>query len=210
MKNDYLAEMMYRYKMNADENRTWNAFCTEIEENCSKMELPTEFEVDIRNYLLPKAYAYSRGYQFKWGYYEVFVGDRGSLSIVLITNSKEEARWEYLKSIARDIGLSLELRNRKQTERMWHFGIKAYDPVLKKWNENPDGWKYNLRYDGRKYWFEYSICALSKVFNTNSSRMDMYITECTNLMNRWFYDQHWGFDKLQMEFVELSTSPEHD
>jgi hypothetical protein len=197
--------------MNAEENKVWDAFCVEIEKDCAKMQLPAEFEAKIKRHLLPCVpYAYTRGFQFRRGYYDVCEGDRGSLSIILMTTSKEEARWAHLKSIASEIGLALELRNRNQTEPMWHYGIQTYDPVLGKWNENPDGWKYDLRYDGRKYWFEYCICALSKVFDVNESPMDTYIRECTDYMNRWFYDQHWGFDKLQMEFVELSNSPEHD
>jgi len=211
MENEKLAEKLYSYDMNSNENEVWIAFCSEVKMNCITMGIGLEFEAIIKNKLLTyMAHSYSRGYQFGLGYYEVDAGDRGDLSIALLTDSKEEAMWEFLVSITREVGQYLEISNRKLNEPMWHYGTQTYDPVLKNWNENQDGWKYDLRYDGRKYWFEYSIRTLSKVFDINSSKMNIYTKKCTDLMNHWFYDQHWGFDKLLMEFLELSNSPEHD
>ena len=209
MANDTLAHTMYRYKMNADENKVWVDFCTLVDEHCKKMELPAEYEKNVKDHLVSQSYEFSRGYQSEWGYYEVY-DERGNLSIILTTTSKEDAMWKYLKSITTEVGLSLELKNRNLTEPLWHYGTQKYDPVLKKWNENPVGWKYDLPYDGRKYWFAYCICALSKIYDVHDLRMDTYIKECTDYMNRWFYDQHWGFDILQMKFVELSHSTKHD
>lgn len=195
--------------MNADESNIWHIFCIEVESNCKRMKIPKAHKNTISEHLAPQfTYAFSRGYHSKLGYYEIAEGDRGSLSISLATIFKDEAMWHYLKNIASSVGYSLELINRKCYEPMWHYGTERYDSALKTWNENPSGWKYTVRYDGRKYWFEYAISALSNVYD--EQHLDDYISECENFMNRWFCDKHWGFDRSIMEFVEESTSLEHD
>ena len=101
------------------------------------------------------------------------------------TESEEEMLFYMLDSEASSYGFDFEYKNRAQLEREWRGSV---------------------RYDFRKIWFELQIQYMSKVCPPD--RLERLIRERTRLMNRWFRDDHWGFDRNKMEFIELTKSPE--
>lgn len=209
MKDKIEVEYLHRYKMKKKEMIVWNSLCTKVRTNCCRMELPDGYAETINESISSSVpYAYERGYYKKnKTFYEISQGDRGALSLTLSTQSEECAIWYFTEQIASSVGLDLELKNRSQYTPLWRYHDK-FDDANKCWRESPQGWKINLRYDGRIYWFEYTIRALSKIYK--GERIDDYIETRIRYMNQWFDEAHWGFDKDRMCFIEISDSPEHD
>ncbi|MEA4910998.1 MAG: hypothetical protein VB092_00095 [Oscillospiraceae bacterium] len=194
------------YKMHISEQNVWESFCGRVHSCCSTMEIQADGKeiIDKKLKTSPSPDFY-RGFHEKIGYYELYVDDRGELNLKLQTAEEEEALWFFLKSIASDVGYKMECAFREQNLPKWRYGIASYDHVKKQWNENPPGWFYTVRYDGRLYWFGYAIRALEKYYH-NCPRLNSYISQCTEHMNRWFKDEHWIFDKNAMRFVEARSS----
>ena len=110
-----------------------------------------------------------------------------------------------MEKILTHIGQQLELKHRKEEEKNWRYPRNFKNGKLT-FEEN-ENWIYDAIHDSRKYWFEYIIASLAKLFE--SDRIYPYVASHRNLMNRWFDVPHWDFSWENMCFVEISDSKEH-
>ena len=55
---------------------------------------------------------------------------------------------------------------------------------------------------------EYHLSLLKKVIP--EEEINHKIAEYEALLNKWFMEKHWSFDREQFRFVEISDSREHD
>ena len=102
--------------------------------------------------------------------------------------------------------------------QLWTYGERGPDTVvftasheneLKHWlyRENKD-YIYNAIHDSRKYWMEYHLSLLRRVLS--EEEVSDKIMEYESLINMWFTEKHWSFDREQFRFVEISDSKMHD
>ena len=178
---------LYNYKMTEDELQKWCQFQNQIISDCRQVEIPSSFSEYIKTQVNPiEPYIHTAGYCNNVGYFYITEGDRGEIFLKCLSFNLENIRWYIMEKILTHIGQQLELQHRKPEE-----------------NGN---WIYNAVYDSRKYWFEYAIASLSKIFNAD--RINPYVTDQIDLMNRWFDVPHWDFSYEKMCFVEINDSRE--
>lgn len=180
-------EKLAYYKMNKSELTIWNKFSDEIIKDCKKMNIETEFFYYVTDILNSKPYGHTNGYSDLYGYFSLEFGDRGGYTICILTKNIHQALLEFLKKIVWSISIKFECQTRHEFEKKWNFSTK---------------------YDSRKNHFEYAISRLHQIYTYEELRD--YITERTNYMNRWFYDEHWAYSEDQNQFIEISMSLEHD
>lgn len=210
MQKTELTEQLFRYLMSEAEQTEWISFTNYIKACVKKISNNKTTDIITERYLEEMTpYEWVRGYSNEFGFFVILQRERSNeKQIMLLTKDSKEASWYYLKEIFTEIGKKEEISKRSQYELQWHRGTREYDRIKKEWNENPTGWIYDLRYDGRKYWFEYTIHALGHYFP--DSRLKEYIEILSKYMNRWFDDEHWIYDDEKEAFVENSHSLEHN
>lgn len=194
--------------MSKTDDQVWAELIEKVQNGLKKMELPplkhTSNHVDVgMKYRSSGAYA---------GYTDTNFKDRSNeIEIRFQTDSEDEMLFYILNNEASSYGFNYEYENRKKLEREWryHFMTDVSDIRTGKATGNcGTGWKYDLRYDGRKYWFELEIQKLNRVYPLE--RLEELIRNRTKLMNRWFNKPRWRFDKERMVFTEVSDEPEYD
>ena len=200
-------EKLCRYRMNSSELNVWNEFQEQIIKDCQKIKIPLSFGEFIETQIsIKEQYIHTAGYCNKAGYFYINEGDRGELFLSCLSHDIEDIRWYVMEKILRHIGQKLELEQREDEEKKWRY-LRKFENGKLKLEEN-ENWIYNTIHDSRKYWFEYSIVLLAKIFETN--RIYPYVASHIELMNRWFNVPHWDFDWEKMCFIEISSSQEHD
>lgn len=180
---------LYNYRMSPDELDMWMQVVESVRQYSKQIEIMEDYGVMITSAISSSVFCdHSSGYCKEVGYYYIEEGDRGKIFLKCHTQNKDEICFYIMhQKILRQIGLKLEMEKRDELEK---------------------GWNGNNRYDSRKYWFEYVISNLFKVFR--GELVEQIVTQYTGYMNRWFYDEHWKFNCELMEFVEISDSKEHD
>ena len=198
---------LYKYQMNDEELRIWGLFQSQIRKDCQRVNVSISFTKYIETQIDSKyPYSHTSGYCTEVGYFYVAEGDFGELFLECLSQNREDIRWYITEIIFSHIGQQLELEGRENEEKRWRYQRKFKKGKLKL-RENKK-WIYNAVHDNRKYWFEYTISALAKIFDED--RVQPYVSNHITLMNRWFYDTHWDFDWENMCFIEVSDSKEHD
>lgn len=194
---------LYHYKMTSEETEKWNELKSQVINDCKTMQIPLEFNEWIeRKSNAIDSYNHIAGYCEKVGYFYIEDGDRGDIYLKCCSRNPDDIRWYILEQIVQHVGQNIELRYRKVEEKNWR---NLRDYKNSEFTEQID-WKYNAIHDTRKFWFEYEILALSKVFD--SDKLKPFVEEHINLMNRWFNEPHWSFDWEIMSFIEVSNSLE--
>lgn len=144
---------------------------------------------------------YVSGLQF-WNY-----GERGPDTVAFhASDEKELQHWIY-DQVSKSIAQRVELQNREEEEKLWRYVRERVEDGHWLYRENKD-YIYNAIHDSRKYWMEYHLSLLKRVLS--EEEVNNKITEYESLMNRWFTEKHWAFDKEQFRFVEISDSKEYD
>lgn len=180
---------LYNYKMNPAELEEWMHVADKVRSLCEKLGLVDTYGVMIKNAISSSIFCDHRaGFCTKIGYYYIEEGDRDKIYLKCQSRDPDEMAFHVMhQKILRTIGRKLEMEKRVELEK---------------------NWTGNNNYDSRKYWFEYVIGNLAKVFEGRV--VEKVILQYTGYMNRWFDDEHWQFDREKMEFVEVSDSKEHD
>lgn len=170
-------------QMLQDEKKKWQELCESTRNKFAKLELPAKAYEELERILIPGTpYTGSKGYVESDGYFYVEEGDRGACKLIFKTRSKEEAEDLLMKKLAHDISYRCILEEMKRLEQKWK-----------------EEWKYNTKFDYRKYWFELALYILKE--NVSEERFRTEVSEYEALMNYWFESPFWKFDTGKMEFV---------
>ena len=195
------------YRMTESDLQKWNQIQKQIISDCKLVKTPPSFSDFIKTKISPtERYGHTAGYCNSVGFFYVAEGDRGELFLECASHNPEDMRWYIMERILTHIGQELELDGREIEEKNWRYPEKFKNGKLT-FEENKN-WIYDAVYDSRKFWFEYAIVSLAKLFEKDW--IYPYVTSCVNLMNLWFDVPHWDFSWDNMCFVEINDSKEHD
>lgn len=141
-------------------------------------------------------------------YSEEVIGYKEGLGYFIITGDRleysediEEAALVILHKVALKSAFLKEEANRYNLEKEWRYGMGVLDNELSPDHENPEGWKYNYRYDARKPRFEYLLQMLQKTVDVD--KLVKYIKMYTDILNFKHENEVWAYDGGKMEFVEI-------
>ena len=209
------------YKMNMVETIVCRDLGKEMIEFQEKLS-----EYDLKMDMYSKYYSASErlyyGYKKKFGYYMLYK-ERSEITCLFKTDNKEIFLAEWLISALHSYAFDFELDNRNTFVKDWHYyekdvffdednkelkfnnkdelnRIKEKIKDIKTITTENDTWKYDLKYDGRKYAFEYIIHTLQKA-NINKIVYSYVIEECVKYMN--ITNEIWKFDDQKIEFIML-------
>lgn len=144
---------------------------------------------------------YVSGLQF-WCY-----EDRGPATVAFTAADEDELkRWIY-DEVSKNISLNVELNHRKDEEKRWRYVRERAVNGQWMYRENTD-YVYNAIHDTRKYWMEYHLLLLTRVFS--EEEINKRIADYESCLNLWFAEKQWAFDKEQFMFFEISNSKEYD
>ena len=170
-------------QMFPEEEKKWQELCASIREKFAKLKLPAMACEELERLLAPGTpYTYAKGYVESEGYFYVEAGDRGNYTLIFKTKSQEEAEELLMKKLAHDVSYRCVVAEKKQIEQ-----------------EHRATWKYNTKYDYRKYWFELALYILKE--NVSENRFQAEMAEYEALLNHWFEKNFWKYDTEKMEFV---------
>ena len=196
---------LYAYKMTMPEAQKRNMLKKQVLRDCRFIAVPLTYADMIEKKTDPAdPYCHQAGYNEKAGCFFVSIGDRGAMSLRCLSQNPDDIRWYLLEEIITVAGQQMELDARQTEEQNWRYKRTYIDGALA-FDENKH-WTYNAIHDTRKFWFEYAIRSLRKVFD--EQRLFPYVNERIDLMNTWFDQPHWDFDWQKMCFVEISNSQE--
>lgn len=201
------AEGLYGYQPSVFEKEIWNRLKTGLLVDLKTMDIPSEFESVIYRLTESRVGSHKCGYSVSDGYFYISVGDKGKISLSCNSHDIEDMRWFILEKTAREAGQRLELLQREDDKKNWRY-LKNWDGNGKRADIEQTGYIYNTVDDTRKFWIEYEIRALSRIFP--ESRMKPFIEYNIRCMNYWFEIPHWGFDYERLCFVEISDSREKE
>lgn len=147
-----------------------------------------------------------KGYVESDGFFYVEEGDRGNCNLIFKTQSREEAEELLMKKLAHDVSYRCVVAEMKQIEQEhrkdWRF-YTVVDNVVPgrvfSHEEENVTWKYNTKYDYRKYWFEMALYMLNG--NVPERRFQAEVAEYEALINHWFEQPFWKYDTEKMEFI---------
>jgi hypothetical protein len=201
------AKELYGYRMTSLETSKWLALQNQIMCDCQFLQISSQFkEIIEKKSSAKESYLHEAGYHEKAGYYYISIGDYGEPALKCLSHDPNNMRWYVLEEIVTYVGQEQERKTRRTEEQNWRY-TRDFKDGKPAYVEN-ERWIYNTIYDTRKFWFEYAINSLYKVFG--ASRLYPYVSEHIGLMNQWFVQPHWDFDWQKMCFVEISDSQEHD
>ncbi len=203
-----LGPQLFYYVMTAEEQQKWSALCRNIRKKYACFKLSSMLQEQLEKRLEAKGSSSAKGYSEEYGYFHVEEGDRGRYPVIFRTASYEEAEHQMLKELAHDLSYQYALKEKAQIEQKhrgeWRFytvvdGREA-GRILSHTEENSE-WKFDAKYDYRKYWFEGALCYLKytvpqEVFLEEVQRYE-------ELLNHWFEQPFWKFDAECMEFVMI-------
>ena len=130
-------------------------------------------------------------------------GDRGGMSKVYIFKDEEDLHfWEFEKVCLR-IGLASELHYRMENKCKWRYLQDHAENGHWMYIEQKD-YFYNTIEDTRLVYFETFLRLTKPVLL--SARWEELVGHYEPLMNRWFKVPHWGYDRENLCFIEISDS----
>ncbi len=179
------AQELLFVQMFPEEEKKWQELISIIREKFAKLKLPAMADKELDRALAPgMPYTGAKGYVEPEGYFYVEAGDRGNCTLIFKTQSKEEAEELLMKKLAHDVSYRCIVAEMKQIEQKYR-----------------EDWRYDTKYDYRKYWFEMALYILKG--NVPESRFRTEIAEYEVLMNHWFEQPFWKYDTEKMEFVSI-------
>lgn len=141
------------------------------------------------------------------GFSLIVEGDFGNRTTLANAIKKGDMFFEIINELLKNISLKLEVHNRESERLNWRY--VRFNVVDDHWTyiENQN-FRYNAIHDFRKLYFEYHIRFLSELFSIDRARK--LVVKYSNLINKWYPDNHWTFNEEILEFVEISPSKEVD
>ena len=128
-------------------------------------------------------------------------GERGGPDTVYYqAEDEEDLRWWQLEVICHYIGKA----DRSKTWRWYRLrAVDGHWTYIEHRN-----YDYNAIEDSRLPGFELFLKNLHYAFPPE--RWEKKVQEYVKLMNFWFVEPHWDFDREKLCFIEISDSREHD
>ena len=128
-------------------------------------------------------------------------GERGGPdTVVCRAKDAEDLRWWQLEQICRFVGRADRsrtwryYRDHAENGRWYYVEHRHYD--------------YNAIEDPRLPGFE--RCLRNMAFGFPRDRWEEAVQGYVRLMNYWYAEPHWDYDREGLRFVEISDSREHD
>lgn len=205
-------ELLFTQMFPAEEEK-WQELCNAIRKIFATLKLPAVAQKEWEEILAPGTpYTGAKGYVEPVGYFYVEAGDRGECTAIFKTKSLEEAKDLLMKKLAHDVSYKCAVAEKKQTELKHRGDWRFYEVedgrvpgngrvpgrILSHQEENAT-WKYDAKYDYRKYWFELALYILKG--NVSDEMFQAEVQEYERLLNLRFEQPFWRFDAECMEFV---------
>lgn len=130
-------------------------------------------------------------------------GERGGDDVVVYrAKSEEDLKYWQLEHVCRFIKEKTPpprkrwryYRGHAENGRWFYIEIRNYD--------------YNAFEDARLYGFECFLRNLKAGFP--AERWEQKVLEHIRLMNYWYKQPHWDYDRVNLRFIEISDSKQHD
>lgn len=135
------------------------------------------------------------------------VGERGPDKLLYTAADEDDLKLWFFEEAACSIAQKMELMNRAKEERKWRYVEDHVRNGAWMYRENKK-YKYNGIHDSRKYWMEYELRLLYRVFPRD--RWLQKIEHYEDCMNHWFTDKHWKYSIMFKRFIEISNSKQVD
>lgn len=203
---------LYYYKMDNVERAKWNSLKSQIYEDCKNAGIPEGFmKSHVEPTVSEDSFEHRSGYCREEGFYYIYE-EKAHLE-KKYSGDETGMRFFLLKNIFQDFGMRCECENRKKLSYEWRYCDKIKyvlkPPAVKSVRAVPKtvrnkNYIYGVKYDSRKFWFEYTINSIEKILGPEYSQR--LINEYTSYMNLWFDDEHWAFDRESGKFIEISQS----
>lgn len=184
--------------MDEEERAKWERLKKQIYEDCKKACVPEKLMLYVDIVAADDYFEHRSGYCRVEGFYYIFM-EKGYYKTEYL-GDENGMRFFLLKNIFISIGTHTECENRDSFAQEWKYYKKTVKII------KPKKYVYDVEYDSRKFWFEYTINSIDKILGTEYS--SQVIEEYTQYMNRWFDDEHWAFDRESGKFIEISKSEE--
>ena len=130
-------------------------------------------------------------------------GERGGDDVVVYrAKNEEDLRWWQLEEICRYID-----EPNPPARKSWRY--YRHHAENGKWlYTERRSYDYNAIEDSRLYGFERFLRVLHYGFPPD--RWERKVQEHISLMNYWYIEPHWDYDRNKLRFIEISDSKEHD
>ena len=195
------------YQMNPQEIEKWQQLCRVIRQKFATLQLPEVAYEELEKQLQPGTpYTYVKGYTESDGYFHVEAGDRGSSYLIFKTTNRQEAEEQIIKSLAHDVSYRYVVNQMEQIELQnrghWRFykvvDGREPDRIISHEEENKT-WKYDAKYDYRKYWFELALYILK--YTVSQQTLVEEVQRYEDLLNRRLEASPWKYDLEKEEFI---------
>ena len=128
-------------------------------------------------------------------------GERGGQdTVVYRAESEEELRWWQLETVCKFVG-------KADNERTWRY-TRAFAKDGCWYYIEHRNYDYNAIEDSRLPGFERFLRNLR--FGFPPERWESKVRAYVHLMNFWYVQPHWDYDREKLVFIEISDSKEHD
>ena len=145
----------------------------------------------------------------EWTYFSglnvMELDDRGPAIIVYKAANEEDLRLYWFDLFCNRISQEWELFDRKENEKKWRF-LRATVKNGKRLYIEQKNYKYNAIEDTRLDWFEKHLNLIKPVISSKS--WDKKVEEYIHLLNTWYKEPHWDYDRDRLCFIEISDSIE--
>ena len=198
-------------RMFPEEEKKWRELCNSVREKFAMLDIPNMAQEELERILEPGTpYTGAKGYVETDGYFYVEEGDRGSCTLIFKTKSRDEAVDLLMKKLAHDVSYRCVVENMKQIELEHRKDWRFYEVVdgrvpgrIFSHDEENVTWKYDAKYDYRKYWFELALYMLKD--NVSKEMFRKEVSEYEKLLNHWFETPFWCYNAESREFVCKET-----
>ena len=134
------------------------------------------------------------------------VGEREADHVAERFASKEKLMTWTCEKICWNISMMWELEDRKEEEKKWRYVYDHAENGQWYYRERKD-YLYNAIHDTRKCSFERELKLLKPMIPKEEWKK--MVEKFTRLMNRWFKKDHWAYDEVLGQFIEISDSKEY-
>ena len=162
---------------------------------------------DIPQNIVEQAFNGMNCYYVKDDPLEVWcIGEREDDHVVERFANKEKLMIWVCEEICWHLSCRWELESRADDEKKWRYVYDHAENGQWFYRENKD-YLYNAIHDSRKCSFETELKLLKSMIPT--AEWKEHVKEKTSLMNRWYKIQHWDYDEMLCQFIEISDSKEY-
>ena len=146
-----------------------------------------------------------------WSYFDglnvMELNDRGPALTVYQATDEEDLKLWWFQHLSKDISMQWELLARKENNQKWRY-LRAKVENGRWLYIEQKKYRYNAIEDTRLDWFEKHLMMLKPVFPL--ADWNKKVEEYIRLMNTWFKNPHWDYDRDRLCFIEISDAKEHN